>query len=66
MAAQGVRASPQKQGVAELPFLYRRVLDSDAGNLGGVIRARTRLQLQVLLTVGNFAPCWAIAMEPRP
>jgi integrase len=46
-----VSASPQNQALAALLFLYRRVLGSDVGNLEGVIRARRRQPLTVVLTV---------------
>ena len=39
--------------LAALLFLYRRVLGSDVGNLEGVIRARRRQRLPVVLTVGE-------------
>jgi integrase len=48
-----VSASTQNQALAALLFLYRRVLGSDVGNLEGVIRARRRPRLPVVLTVGE-------------
>jgi len=50
---EGVSASTQNQALASLLFLYRRVLGSDVGNLEGVIRARRRQRLPVVLTVGE-------------
>lgn len=44
-------ASTQNQALAALLFLYRTVLGGDVGNLEGVIRARTRPRLPVVLTV---------------
>ncbi|MCS5691306.1 hypothetical protein NZK33_04805 [Cyanobium sp. FGCU-6] len=44
-------ASTQNEVVATLLYLYRRVLGSDVGNLGGVIRARGGKHLPVVLTV---------------
>lgn len=46
-----VSASTQNQALAALLFLYRTVLGGDVGNLEGVIRARTRPRLPVVLTV---------------
>jgi integrase len=46
-----VSASTENQAPAALLFLYRRVLGSDVGNLEGVIRARRRQRLPVVLTV---------------
>jgi integron integrase len=48
-----VRASTQNQALAALLFLYRTVLGGDVGNLEGVIRARKRQRLPVVLTVGE-------------
>jgi integron integrase len=48
-----VSASTQNQALAALLFVYRRVLDSDVGNLEGVIRARRRPRLPVVLTAGE-------------
>jgi integron integrase len=50
---EGVSASTQNQALAALLFLYRRVLGGDAVNLEGVIRARRRQRLPVVLTVGE-------------
>ena len=41
------------QALAALLFLYRTVLGGDVGNLEGVIRARKRQRLPVVLTVGE-------------
>ena len=46
-------ASTQNQALAALLFLYRTVLGGDVGNLEGVIRARKRQGLLVVLTVGE-------------
>ena len=46
-----VSASTQNQALAALLFLYRTVLGGDVGNLEGVIRARRRPRLPVVLTV---------------
>ncbi|MFM7086618.1 MAG: integron integrase [Cyanobium sp.] len=46
-----VSASTQNQALAALLFLYRTVLGGDVGNLEGVIRARKRPHLPVVLTV---------------
>lgn len=46
-----VSASTQNQALAALLFLYRTVLGGDVGNLEGVIRARRRQRLPVVLTV---------------
>ena len=48
-----VSASTQNQALAALLFLYRTVLGGDVGNLEGVIRARKRQRLPVVLTVGE-------------
>ena len=48
-----VSASTQNQALAALLFLYRTVLGGDVGNLEGVIRARKRHRLPVVLTVGE-------------
>jgi integron integrase len=48
-----VSASTQNQALAALLFLYRTVLGGDVGNLEGVIRARRRQRLPVVLTVGE-------------
>ena len=50
---EGVSASTQNQALAALLFLYRTVLGGDVGNLEGVIRARKRQRLPVVLTVGE-------------
>jgi integron integrase len=50
---QRVSASTQNQALAALLFLYRTVLGGDVGNLEGVIRARKRQRLPVVLTVGE-------------
>ena len=50
---ENVSASTQNQAVAALLFLYRQVLNSDVGRLEGVIRARRRQRLPVVLTVGE-------------
>ena len=42
-------ASTQSQELAALLFLYRTLLGGDGGNLKGVIRARRRLRLPVVL-----------------
>jgi len=49
-----VSASTQNQALAALLFLYRTVLGGDVGNLEGVIRARKRQRIPVVLTI---APC---------
>ena len=46
-----VSASTQNQALAALLFLYRTVLGGDVGNLEGVIRARRRPRLPVVMTV---------------
>ena len=46
-----VSASTQNQALAALLFLYRKVLGGDVGNLEGVIRARRRPRLPVVMTV---------------
>ena len=46
-----VSASTQNQALAALLFLYCTVLGGDGGNLEGVIRARRRPRLPVMLTV---------------
>ncbi len=46
-----VSASTQNQALAALLFLYRTVLGGDVGNLEGVIRARRRARLPVVMTV---------------
>lgn len=43
----------QNQALAALLFLYRTVLGGDVGNLDGVIRARRRPRLPVVLTVSE-------------
>jgi integron integrase len=48
-----VSASTQNQALAALLFLYRTLLGGDVGNLEGVIRARRRQRLPVVLTVGE-------------
>jgi integron integrase len=48
-----VSASTQNQALAALLFLYRTVLCGDVGNLDGVIRARRRPRLPVVLTVSE-------------
>lgn len=48
-----VSASTQNQALAALLFLYRTVLGGDVGNLEGVIRARRRPRLPVVLTVSE-------------
>jgi integron integrase len=48
-----VSASTQNQALAALLFLYRTVLGGDVGNLDGVIRARRRRRLPVVLTVSE-------------
>jgi site-specific recombinase XerD len=54
LAVEGqVSASTQNQALAALLFLYRTVLGGDVGNLEGVIRARKRQRLPVVLTVGE-------------
>ena len=50
---ENVSASTQNQALAALLFLYRRVLGRDVGNLDGVIRARRRNHLPVVLTVAE-------------
>jgi site-specific recombinase XerD len=50
---EGVSASTQNQALAALLFLYRTVLGGDVGNLEGVIRARKRQRLPVVLSVGE-------------
>lgn len=45
-----VSASTQKQALAALFFLHRTVVGKDVGNLEGVIRARRRKKLLVVLT----------------
>ena len=49
----GVSASTQSQALAAPLFLHRSVLGGDVGNLEGVIRARKRQRLPVVLTVGE-------------
>ena len=54
LAVEGqVSASTQNQALAALLFLYRTVLGGDVGNMEGVIRARKRQRLPVVLTVGE-------------
>ena len=48
-----VSASTQNLALAALLFLYRTVLGGDVGNLEGVIRARRRPRLPVVLTVSE-------------
>ena len=48
-----VSASTQNQALAALLFLYRTVLGGDVGNLEGVIRARRRPRLPVVLTMAE-------------
>jgi integron integrase len=48
-----VSASTQNQALAALLFLYRSVLGGDVGSLEGVIRARKRRRLPVVLTVSE-------------
>jgi integron integrase len=45
-----VSASTQNQALSALLFLYRRVLDREVGDLGGVIRARVSHRVPVVLT----------------
>lgn len=52
-STEKVSASTQNQALAALLFLYRTVLGGDVGNLEGVIRARRRPRLPVVLTVGE-------------
>jgi integrase len=48
---EGVSASTQNQALAALLLPYRTVLGGDVGNLEGVIRARKRQRLPVVLTI---------------
>jgi integron integrase len=48
-----VSASTQNQALSALLFLYRTVLGGDVGNLEGVVRARQRKRLPVVLTVAE-------------
>jgi integron integrase len=47
---QGVSASSQTQALSALLFLYRHVLGIPPGDLTGVVRARVRRRLPVLMT----------------
>src|SRR5688572_1854 len=47
---QNVSASTQTQALCALVFLYRTVLDRELGELDGLIRARRRRRLPVVLT----------------
>jgi integron integrase len=47
---EGVSASSQTQALSALLFLYRHVLGRDAGDLTGVVRARVRRRLPVVMT----------------
>ncbi|EAQ75559.1 integron integrase [Synechococcus sp. WH 5701] len=54
LATEGqVSASTQNQALSALLFLYRTVLSGDVGNLEGVVRARQRKRLPVVLTVAE-------------
>ncbi len=46
----GVSASSQTQALSALLFLYRHVLGTDPGDLSGVVRARVRRRLPVVMT----------------
>jgi integrase len=48
-----VSASTQNQALSALLFLYRQVLGGDVGNLEGVVRARQRKRLPVVLTMAE-------------
>lgn len=47
---EGVSASSQTQALSALLFLYRHVLGTDPGDLSGVVRARVRRRLPVVMT----------------
>jgi len=47
---EGVSASSQTQALSALLFLYRHVLGMDPGDLTGVVRARVRRRLPVVMT----------------
>jgi site-specific recombinase XerD len=54
LATEGqVSASTQNQALSALLFLYRQVLGGDVGNLEGVVRARQRKRLPVVLTMAE-------------
>ena len=64
-----VSASTQNQALPVLLFLYRTVLGGDVGNLEGVIRARRRPRLPVVLTVDEVRAVLGQlggAAEPAP
>ena len=48
---KNVAASTQNQALCALVFLYRQVLDQDFGELEGVIRAKRKRNLPVVLTL---------------
>lgn len=48
--AEKVSASTQNQALSALLFLYRYVLDREVGDVDGVVRARHRRRLPVVLT----------------
>lgn len=50
---EGVSASSQSQALSALLFLYRHVLGMDPGDLSGVVRARVRRRLPVVMTPGE-------------
>lgn len=47
---EGVSASSQTQALSALLFLFRHVLGTDPGDLTGVVRARVRRRLPVVMT----------------
>ncbi|HYP03472.1 MAG TPA: site-specific integrase, partial [Cyanobium sp.] len=47
---EGMSASSQTQALSALLFLYRDVLGMDPGDLTGVVRARVRRRLPVVMT----------------
>jgi integron integrase len=47
---EGVSASSQTQALSALLFLYRHVLGMDPGDLTGVVRARVRRRIPVVMT----------------
>jgi integron integrase len=59
-----VSASTQNQALSALLFLYRKVLESDLGDLGPVARARRRRTLPVVLSRAEVRRLLAAA-DPR-
>ena len=60
LAVEGqVSASTQTQALCALLFLYRNILDREIGELEGLVRARRRRKLPVVLTVEevNYSSC---------